>query len=197
MIYSNPELQCIDDPIGFDAAIAQIQKSLAQIPYIDRVFGRAYVHKEMQAGKTVTIPKVYQGEGEYYNPLPNDNFKSSVFFIATGPEECRDYQPGFNDFTRSIALIFWGNLKAIDAGKDYIFLEEIKEDVLNAIKNSKSFKSYDGYIDERYNEVFKEFSSYISNMLRDNDSNEVNTQFLMYPYSGFRMNLTLTYTKEC
>lgn len=198
MIYKNPTIPIIPNPIGLDAAVAELQQSVAGLEYIEKAFGRAFIHKEKRAGKIVTLPKVYQGEGEYYNPLPNGNFKGSVFFIAEGSEQCEEYnQFEQNVFTRKVGLIFWGNLKEIDPAKDYIFLEEIKMDILEAIKYCKCFKSYDSYVDERYNEVFKEFSSYISNMSTDNAKEEINTQYLMYPYAGFRMSLTLTYNQPC
>ena len=188
----------IPNPAGLDVAIIELQKAIALVPYIERSFGRAFIHKEDINGKTVTLPKVYQGEKEYYNPLPNGNFKATTFIVATGPEECEDYvQHGWNDFTRKIAVIFWGNLQEINGALDYIFLESIKEDLLNAIKFCSCFKSYDGYVDEKYDEVFKEFTSYFTSMTRDNNETEIDTQFLMYPFAGFRMNLTLTYSKLC
>ncbi|GGG97310.1 hypothetical protein [Pedobacter zeae] len=198
MTYSNPNILEIPNPTGLDVAVVELQKAIAEIPYIERSFGRAMIFKENINGNVVTLPKVYQGEKEYYNPLPNGNFIASTFILATGPEECEDFsQFEDNFFTRKVALVFWGNLRQIDPAKDYIFLEEIKNDVLNAIRYCKGFKSYDSYIDEKYSEVFKEFTSYISSQSRDTSNTEIDTQYLMYPYSGFRMNLTLTYTQPC
>lgn len=198
MIYSNPNNLIIANPVGLDIAIVEIQKAIALLPYISASFGRARIHKENVNGSIMTVPKVYQGEKEYYNPLPNGNFVSSTFMVTTGPEKCEDYQQfGQNDLERDIAIIFWGDLSQIDNSKDYIFLEEIKEDFLKALKYCRCFKSYNSYIDEKYNEVFKEFSTYIDSMSKDTSNTEIDTQYLMYPYSGFRMNLTLTYTQEC
>lgn len=198
MIYSNPKNLIIPNPVGLDVAIVELQKAIALLPYVSASFGRARIHKETVNGDIVTTPKVYQGEKDYYNPMPNDNFVSSTFMVATGPEKCEDFELfGQNEFERDIAIIFWGNLSAIDNSKDYIFLEEIKEDFLKAIRYCKCFKSYNSYIDEKYNEVFKEFTSYLNSQSRDTSNAEINTQYLMYPYSGFRMNLTITYTQEC
>jgi len=198
MTYQNPNIPIIPNPIGFDAAVADLQTAVATVSYIEKSFGRAFIHREMRAGKMITLPKVYQGSGEYYNPLPNGELKASTFILAIGEEHCEDYQQyEQNIFTRKVALIFWGNLQLIDPDKDYIFLEEVKSDIMIAIKESKSFKSYDAYIDERYSEVFREFASYLTNTARDTDTDEINTQYLMYPYAGFRMSLTLTYDQPC
>jgi len=189
MSYKNPTVINVPNQVGLDAAIAELQTALGTIPYLDKVFGRAWIHKEKRGNKDITLPKVYQGKKEYYNALPNGNFKASVFFIAEGDEESKDYSPLENNvFTRQVALIFWGDLKRIDKDKDFIFLEEIKMDVLRAIKYCKCFESYDSYVDERYSEIFKEF--------RD-ASDEINTQYLMYPYAGFRLSLTLIYDQPC
>lgn len=199
MIYSNPNIPIIPDPKGFDKAIAEIQTAVGTVPYIEKSFGRAFIHKENIVGKIVSLPKVYQGAGEYYNPLPNDNFKAQTFMLAAGEEIADDdfENYGQNTFTRKVALIFWGNLKAIDSAKDYIFLEEIKMDILEALRYTSSFKSFDSYVDERYSDVFREFSSYISNASKDTAEAEINTQYLMYPYSGFRMTITLVYQQSC
>jgi hypothetical protein len=198
MIYSNPNNLIIPDPVGLDTAIVELQRAIAKIPYITAAFGRARTHKETVNGDIVTVPKVYQGEKEYYNPMPNGNFVSSTFIVATGPEKCEEYVQNMqNEFERDVAIIFWGDLSQIDSSKDYIFLEKIKEEVLNAIKYCRCFKSYNSYVDEKYSEVFKEFSTYLNSQSRDTSNAEITTQYLMYPYAGFRMNLTITYTQEC
>lgn len=198
MTYQNPQIPIIPNPIGFDAAIADLQQCIAAIPYITKSFGRAYIFKESRAGKQVTLPKVYQGGGEYHNPLPNGELTASSFILPISDEQCDDFQQhADNTFTRRVAIIFWGNLKQIDPDKDYVFLEEIKMDFLDALQDCKSFKSYESYVDDRYSEIFREFSSYMTNRSNDTDSDEINTQYLMYPYGGFRMSITLTYNQPC
>lgn len=188
MSYINPKILIISNPKGIDAAIAELQTKLANIPYIDKVFGRAFRSIEVTKDKKqIEVPKVYQGSKEYYTALPNDNLKSYVFFIATGDDEYLDFNRSqSNEITRDVSLIFWGNLKKINPAKDYIFTELIKADLLRELSFASPVQSINSIVDEEFSEIFKEFRAadklYIGK-----------EQDLMYPFAGVRINMTLAY----
>jgi hypothetical protein len=91
MSYSNPEILTIDNATGLDAVIKSIQTDLATIPWLQKSFGRAWEFTEKQESRVVRVPKVYQGESEYLNVLPNDHLSAQSFIMADGPEEWTEY----------------------------------------------------------------------------------------------------------
>lgn len=187
MSYKNQRVLIIDNPRGFDKAIASLQQSLSTVTYLTKVFGRAYIFKEVSDDKSITIPKVYTGGKEYENVMVNDNYISMCFFVATGPAEPINYQSlQSNRYSREVSLIFWGNLKKINPSKDYVFSELIKSDLLKAISTNPYLLSVTSIEDDTYDNVFKEFRG--SERLY-----EGKTQYLQYPNTGIRINMVVTY----
>lgn len=188
MSYSNPTIPSIASPTGLDTVIESIRTALAGLAWLDKSFGRAWEHKEMDAeGKVRKLPKVYTGEGEYLNVLPNDNLKAQSFIACRGPEEWEQ----FNRFegsmkTRKLSVIFWGDLQRIDPTKDYIFIDILKNQVEDIIKVHPSVQSMDAYYDERAEEVFEGYSL-----------DDVANQYITFPFTGFRLDFTVIYPEEC
>lgn len=187
MSYKNQRIITIDNPRGLDKAIASLQQSISAIPYLTKVFGRAYIYKEVSNDKSITVPKVYAGGKEYENVLVNDNYTSMCFFVATGPAVPIDFQNfQSNKYRRNVSLIFWGNLKKINPSKDYVFSELIKSDLLKALSTNSSLDTIESIEDDTYDNVFKEFRG--SERLY-----EGKTQYLQYPNTGIRINMVVTY----
>lgn len=126
-------------------------------------------------------------EGEYLNVLPNDFLKAQSFIKMNGPENWEQ----FNRFegsmkSRKISVIFWVNLKYIDVSKNYIFIDVLKNQVEDILRTHPNTGTIDAYYDERAEDVFDGYSI-----------QDVDTKYLMYPYSGFRFDLTVNYPEEC
>lgn len=187
MSYINPQILAIPNPKGIDVAIADIQLKLSAVTYLEKIFGRAFIMKEMVNGKECTVPKVYNGKKEYYTALPNDSLSAYVFFVATGPDEYDEFERNqSNIIERKVSLIFWCNLKKINPSKDYIFTEEIKADLMKQLSFSSSVKSVDSIIDEEFAEIFSEVKLY-------DKYYEGKNQPITYPFAGLRINMTLSY----
>lgn len=192
MNYNNPDILSLSAPTGFDYAIESIRSALSAISWLTKSFGRAWQFKEHSGDKILTIPKVFQGQtddkhGEYLNVLPNDNLNAQSFIFATSPEKWDQ----FNRFegsmkSRDIAIVFWVNMKEIDETKNYIFTDDLKADVEYILKSHPNVLSLERYYDEKASEIFSGWSI-----------DEVNTQYLMYPYAGMRFELTLSYPENC
>lgn len=186
---NSAEPEFILDPINLDAAIQEIQKALKTgIPWLSRAYGRARVIPEKLNDKTVKLPKVYYGKGEYLNILKNDTVPASSWFQVTGPEEPTEYtsQNPSIPHTCPIALIVWMDFKRMKLDiQDYYHLEVYKNDVfklLNKYPNVKITRVYD----ENADDIFSEYT------------HEVDTdQFLTYPKAGLRFEFDLTYNYIC
>jgi hypothetical protein len=200
--YINPYINTLNPiPIGIDRPIESLRSELeTNLIWLSKSFGRAYEFKEVDAnGKLVRIPKCYTQKGEYLNVLPNDTlFTSGVAassFIALEGKE--DYYT-FNKFSGStkradLSIIFWCNLKLIDPSKDWIFTEELKADAEQVIKRNAFVEEIKQWVDERAEDVF---DSYDLQSIGYN-VNDASTQYLMYPYSGFRALITVVYDEPC
>ena len=176
---------------GLNLAIKNISANLEQLSWLEVIYGRAY---DVKTDKNKVIPKTYLNTGEYINVLPNDTFTSQCFFRAKGSEVSvpTGSKAGRYVSTRDLSLIFWVNLEnlAYSPKTDYIYPENLKKEVLEQLKkcievevdNKKAFTVFDE--DSR-----KVFDGY--------DLEDIKKQFLMFPFSGFRIDLTVKYIEEC
>lgn len=188
MSYVNPAIPKPPIPIGVERAIEDMRGMLeVNLPWISFAFGRAFTFNE----DTKRIPKCYAGDGEYINVLPNDTLfrpltAASLFFQVRTSEKYSqfNYEHGSTKET-TIGIIFWGNLKLIDSDKGYIFTEELKDDVEQIIKRNPYVREIESWTDERVENVFDLYSI------------DANTQYLMYPYTGFRVNVIINYPEAC
>jgi hypothetical protein len=73
----------------------------------------------------------------------------------------------------------------VDETKDYIFTEELKKQVEVILRANPDVKSINSYFDEKPEDVFQGYDI------------DRSSQFLMYPYAGFRFNITIGYFEDC
>lgn len=184
MSYANPAILLFQQPIGINAVIQSYQQDFyAGIPWLSKSFGRAYEQPEKEGDKRV--PKVYSGKGEYHNVLPNDNLNAQSFIITRGPERrqsANDPELG-GGVERDISLVFWMNLKAIDPADDTVFTEVLRWDVEKIIKANPFTKDITDFYDDRIEDIFLGYMG--------KDDLEKGKQWLMYPYAGFRFDVTV------
>lgn len=202
--YKTPNVITIPNPTGLDLALKQIQDKLIYITWLQYAFGRAWVMNDFEGNGTRRVttadgvkPKIFVGalgnkkDGNYIDALPNDNWESYSFFVAEGPETVSNgpenggwFYSGRNTFLRPMSLIVWLRLNKVDNTKDYIFLEETKQDVYDKLKLIPKLQ-VTGYTDETA-EVWQGF---------DWTNNE--NKNLRYPNMGFRIFFNLSYSEPC
>lgn len=193
MSYNNPDIPVIATPTGLDTVIESIRVALSSLTWLEKSFGRGWELKEKGIdNKIKKIPKVFvgtntSGEGEYLPVLPNDFLKAQSFIAAKGPEEWDQ----FNRFdgsmkSRRLSIIFWVNLKLIDQTKNFIFIDQLKTDVEKILSHHSSVAKMIAYYDEKVEDVFYGYSI-----------EDVDTQYLMYPYSGMRFDILVNYPEVC
>jgi hypothetical protein len=205
MSYSNPPIPTITNPVGLDAAIQSLQEELAELPWLEKCFGRAWEHKEQDGqGNLIRIPKCFAGidpttkMAEYINVLPNDSFQSMAFFAVRDREFWvgEVFNPaGENAKERQVSVIIWGDLVKIDPAKTYIYTEELKHDVEVILKGNQYVKNIIQYFDERVEQVFDGLineAKYARYTIDD-----VKNPYLMHPFFGMRFDITLGYYEEC
>lgn len=178
-----------------DTITNDIAARIATLPYIEKSFGRAMIFNERWGEKGLTrVPKVHIGNGEYEMVLPNDKYTTQSYIIAVTHEGYDTFdRMQMGGINRQFAIVFWGKLG--DPAPNT--LEEIKVDFINILQKISNVASIDDYADETYTQVFPEFSDYINNARRNTQDFEADTQWLMFPHTGFRLLFTVNYTQEC
>lgn len=199
MSYNNPTVFSVPDAVGLDLALQNIQTRLSELPWLTKIFGRAWPMNDFQGDgrRLITTaqgikPKTFQSsnvngkDGNYIDVLPNDNLNSYSFFVSDGNETTEDYSINTNIVQRPMSLIVWVRLNKVDASKPYIFLEELKEGVYAKLKTFGQKVTITGYTDQT-NEVWQGF-----------EWSQNENKNLRYPNMGFRIFFTLYYNdKTC
>lgn len=183
-------------PIGLDAAIESIRSGLSGISWVSKSFGRAWAVKEKDPAteRIITVPKCYTKDGDYQNVLPNDTIftpgvAGSSFISVIGEESYESFQPRTGSVKKAdLAVIVWANLKMIDSTKDYIFNEQLKKDLEAVLKVNSKVSSINSWVEERADRVFEGY---------DFTGDQFLTEYLMYPYWGCRIELTVIYNESC
>jgi hypothetical protein len=177
--YLNPTAPTLPNPVGLDRELQRLQLLLAErLGWLQVSYGKAHRHTEKRGSKTVTLPKVYDGAGEYRDVLPNDNVAAQSFFLPRDPASviaAQEPMPGTLPLAQVVDYIFWGNLEKIEPGRADRFETELLHDVLKVLNGA-------GVLVQRVyttpEEVFRGFSVEL-----------VPDKVLRHPYVGFRVQL--------
>ena len=183
----NPSVIVQPNPVDLDLAIATIQQGLGSLAWLEKIFGRAKeVTRVMPDNSRKREPMVYQGGKEYYPVLPNDALKAYCFFRSSsrGFDEFLPF--AYSQYSRSdLDLIVWANLKKVDAAKDYIFTEELLNEVIGVLGKVPDLEVI-GVFDDRPEDIFSGYNI-----------NPTHRELLMYPYQAFRVALNLRFKVAC
>lgn len=176
----NPEL--------LDRVIQEVQKGLeAGLPWLDKAFGRVQRLLRPVKGKNYYIPAIYVDKNDYIEVLPSDRIGNFSFFSISDPQEVRWEPNARGSIKATYSLIVWFDLRKI-SGADNRNTEMVKADILKVLNG---LHMTCGRIDvqqifERAENIYKGFSI-----------KEVDSQFLMHPYAGFRFRGTININESC
>lgn len=180
-------------PKLFDEAVGYIQDAivgdyvLSQV--FDNVFGIAERTVKMISGGRFYTPSWYIGGGDYVGLLPDDKLGNYVFFTLDEPQEVEHEQGLPNRYTCGFNIIVWVRLHGedVDADRDRN-REALKSTILRCIEGTwmkRGWFTIDR-IYERAENVFQGFTT-----------DEVDNQYLMQPYVGYRFHGELHITDVC
>lgn len=174
---------------GIDIVIDKIKTAMATLSWIEMSYGRAYLLQEKRDGKVNKFPMVWD-KGEYQNVLdsvknPIDKFKGLSFVACRGPEKPDSTELGGFDFkSRDISLICWINQSKISNNGEYI-IAELQSEVEKVLAIPEIQKITNIY-DEKADDIFAGYTI-----------DDVNLQYLTYPYGGLRFDFTVKYRETC
>jgi len=206
MIDRNLNIKYKKNPVLLDKIIQDLQKSLkAKLPWLDIAFGKGYklVEHGLEGDKFI-YPAAYLNNAEYISLLPNDNYGNFSWFDIYDPQEITTISQSLPQFSFSGAVVFWYDLSSIYPDSEFIYSEEIKNEVVSILTTpgiiTSSGRLEISKIYERFENIYKGYSIekiYNSNLYKGQNIQSIDKQFFMYPYSGLRIEFTITTRELC
>lgn len=185
-----PQAPKQENPVMIDRALAYIQDELInKLGWLNHAFGRVQRLVTKRDGRNYFYPGVYVGGNEYINVLPGQGLGNRTFFVVNDPQTINFNPRRFNLISLPCALILWYDLTSIYPDTQERNTEEIKRQLLRTVTemtmpNMTRFEPARIY--EQAENIFKEFSL-----------QEIDTQYLMSPYAGIRIEGVLKFMEDC
>lgn len=182
-----------------DAVIGKIQTALVNnLSWLDAAFGRAQrLTKILPTGKRIVTPNVYcggldgYGKNDYIEVSPDSQIGNFSFFIVDDPQQL-DWEPFAQMKQKApFALIFWFDLRRVFGTDTNRNTEYLKAQILELLNGRTGWLLGNGTI--RINKCYEQ----AQNIYRGFSLDEVDNQFLMHPYAGFRFEGELLVEMPC
>lgn len=187
----------IQDPVMLDRVIGEIQNGLvATIPWLDVAFGRAQrLSKEIE-GRRVITPNVYcggwngHGENDYLEVSPDSKIGNFSYFEIEDPQTI-DAGPWARTIHAPFALVVWFDLTRVYGEPDNRNTEFLKAQILRFLNGRDGWHLNAGRV--TVNRIFER----AENIYRGYSLSEIDNQFLMHPFGGFRFEGVLDFDELC
>ena len=187
----------IENPVMLDRIVGEIQLGLVEnIPWLNAAFGRAQRLTKMMNGKRIITPNVYcggwngHGENDYIEVSPDSKIGNFSFFEIEDPQTI-DVGPWAREIKAPFGLIVWFDLTRVyntDTNRD---TERLKAQILRVLNGRTGWHLSDGRI------VINRIYERAENIYRGYTISEIDNQFLMHPYAGFRFDGILEFAELC
>ena len=193
----NANAPIIKDPVMLDRVIVEIQNGLVEnLPWLDVAFGRSQRLSKMMNGKKIITPNVYcggwngHGENDYIETSPDAKIGNFSFFEIEDPQTI-DAGPWARQIKAPFGLIVWFDLTRVYDEPDNRNTEYIKAQILRVLSGRAGWHLTKGRI--VLNRIFER----AENIYRGYTLSEIDNQFLMHPFAGFRFDGLLEFDELC
>lgn len=180
-----------------DEVIAQIQTGLVDgLPWLDAAFGRAQRLTKEIGGKRIIVPNVFcggwrgHGPNDYIEVSPDAKIGNFSFFEIDDPQTI-DAGPWAREVRAPFSLIVWFDLTRVYNTASNRNTESIKADILRLLSGRTGWHLRQGRV--AVNRIYER----AENIYRGYTLSEIDNQFLMHPFAGFRFEGTLEYEELC
>ena len=187
----------IPNPVMLDEVIAQIQTGLVDgLPWLDAAFGRAQRLTKEISGKRIIVPNVFcggwrgHGPNDYIEVSPDAKIGNFSFFEIDDPQTI-DAGPWAREVRAPFGLIVWFDLTRVYDTASNRNTERIKADILRLLSGRTGWHLRQGRV--AVNRIYER----AENIYRGYTLSEIDNQFLMHPFAGFRFEGTLEYEELC
>lgn len=180
----------IQNPKLFDKVIQQLQQGLKDnLSWLDYSFGRAERLVKQIEGKRYYTPNVYLGKNQYEQVTPDAvKMGNYSFFVMEEPQEVTKESPMEVVLRSPFSLVVWVDMRKVGLDGDERNTETVKEQILEAIDRTflRNGRVTVQRIFERAENVFAGFTL-----------DEIDNQFMMSPFYGWRFYGEMITTNEC
>lgn len=187
----------IQNPVMLDRVIGEIQKGLVEnISWLDVAFGRSQRLTKMINGKRIVTPNVYcggwngHGENDYIEVSPDSKIGNFSFFEIEDPQTI-DAGPWARSIRTPYSLIVWFDLTRVYGVETNRNTEFLKSQILHLLNGRYGWHLSGGRVS--VNRIYER----AENIYRGYTISEIDNQFLMHPFGGFRMDGELYFDELC
>ena len=187
----------IPNPVMMDYVIGEIQKGLVEnISWLDVAFGRSQRLSKMMNNKRIITPNVFcggwngHGPNDYIEVSPDSKIGNFSFFEIEDPQTI-DAGPWAREIKTPFGLIFWFDLTRVYDSASNRNTEKLKADVLRVLNGRAGWHLADGRI------LITRMYERAENIYKGYTLSEIDNQYLMHPYAGFRFDGILEYAELC
>lgn len=187
----------ISNPIMLDRVLGEIQNGLVDnIGWLDAAFGKAQRLTKMMNGKNIITPNVYcggwkgHGANDYIEVSPDSKIGNFSFFEVDDPQTI-DAGPWAREISAPFGLIVWFDLTRVYVVADNRNTEKLKAEILHVLNGRAGWHLIGGRI--TINRIYER----AENIYRGYTLSEIDNQFLMHPFAGFRFEGVLQFNEFC
>ena len=187
----------IPNAVMLDRVIGDIQQGLVDnISWLDAAFGRSQRLTKMMNGKKIVTPNVYcggwngHGENDYIETSPDSKIGNFAFFEIEDPQTI-DAGPWARQIKAPFGLIVWFDLTRVYNTATNRNTEKLKAQILHVLNGRAGWHLTGGRI------IINRIYERPENIYRGYTLSEIDNQFLMHPYAGFRFDGLLEFDELC
>lgn len=191
------DVPIIADAIMLDKVIGEIQDGLMEnVAWLDVAFGRAQRLTKMMEGKRIVTPNVYcggwkgHGPNDYIEVSPDAKIGNFSFFEVDDPQTI-DAGPWARNVKVPFGLVVWFDLTRVYNTATNRNTEKLKADVLHVLSGRAGWHLSGGKI------TISKIYERAENIYRGYTLSEVDNQFLMHPFGGFRFDGVIEFSELC
>lgn len=194
------------NPVLVDKVIQALRQNIAsRLLWLDTTFGRSYdMVNHLENGGKFIYPAAYIGNGEYTSLLPNDCYGNFLWFDVYDPQEIVLIRQQLSQIKFECAAIFWFNQAKIFNNSDFVYIEEIKDQILRVL-SSPGLVHYGetlvvSNVYEKPENIYKGYSLekiYNSYVYDGQNIQDIDNQYFVHPYGALRFELNITARETC
>lgn len=178
-----------NNPRLLDKVITELQRGLAdRLPWLNHSFGKAERLVKMIDGRKVYTPNIYIGKNEYELLAPDDYLGNFSFFTIDDPQEISWSVGETSEIKSPFSLIVWVDMRKIQ-DVDNRDTESVKRQILRSLNGEIRLRHGSITINKIYERA--------ENIFRGFTLDEIDNQFLMSPFMGWRFEGLMKVDDDC
>lgn len=181
-----PQVPKPDLPEFLDRVVVEIQDILkAKFSWLNYSFGRIQRLVTLKDSQNYFYPAVHIGDGEYINALPDQGLGNFSFFVVDDPQTVDFKIHNSSTVKVKCSIVFWFDLNSIFPNAKDRNTENLKAQVLGVLTRELFLKN------GRF--AVKQIFELPENVYRGYSLKEIDSQYMMQPFGGFRFEGELTF----